>query len=100
MTKLHQYDKPLFGALLLLNIGSGITTIRGAMQIFPDQGVGFFSGLAIQAMLFLLLSRLATRHWITQRTTTKIKLPHDSPWSIVGKSERSAAAIRYQISCK
>lgn len=62
MTKLHQYDKPLFGALLLLNIGSGITTIRGAMQIFPDQGVGFFSGLAIQAMLFLLLSRLATRH--------------------------------------
>jgi hypothetical protein len=62
MTKLHQYDKPLFGALLLLNIGSGITTIRGAMEIFPDKGVGFFSGLVIQAMLFLLLGRLAARH--------------------------------------
>ncbi len=61
MSKLHQHDKLLFVALLILNIGSGITTIQGATQIFP-LGVGVFSGFAIQAMLFLLLSRLAARH--------------------------------------
>jgi hypothetical protein len=62
MTKPHPYDKPLFVALLVLNIGSGITTIQGAMHIFPHQGIAFFSGLAIQVMLFLLLSRMAARH--------------------------------------
>ena len=48
-------DWSLLFALIILNIGSGFTTIYGAAKIFP-QLVGYTTGGAIQILLFLLVS--------------------------------------------
>lgn len=54
-------DKILFATLTILNIGSGVTTVYGALQIFPGF-VGYFSGFIIQIVLFLLVSGSTARH--------------------------------------
>jgi hypothetical protein len=56
-------DRALLTVLALLNIGSGFTTITGAQQVFPKHsaGLGILIGLAIQVILFMLLSRFAMR---------------------------------------
>lgn len=54
-------DWPLVGALTILNLGSGFTTVRGMLQIFPS----FFAypmGVTIQGILFALVSRLFLKH--------------------------------------
>jgi hypothetical protein len=56
-----RHDRLLMSLLAILNVGSGITTVQGAMQIFPN-GIGVFSGIAIQMILFLLLANLIIRH--------------------------------------
>ena len=54
-------DIKLLIALTILNIGSGFTTMRGAAQILPRL-VGWSSGAAIQALLFLLTSGSTLKH--------------------------------------
>ncbi|NEQ75490.1 MAG: hypothetical protein F6K23_22010 [Okeania sp. SIO2C9] len=54
-------DIKLLIALTILNIGSGFTTMRGAAQILP-RIVGWSSGAAIQALLFLLTSGSTLKH--------------------------------------
>ena len=48
-------------ALIIFNLGSGFTTIYGALKIFPWL-VGITSGAAIQALLFLLVSGSTAKH--------------------------------------
>ncbi|MGB7441827.1 MAG: hypothetical protein WA919_12220 [Coleofasciculaceae cyanobacterium] len=50
-----QKDNLLLAALTILNLGSGITTMLGAAQIFP-RFLGYSSGAVIQVLLFLLVS--------------------------------------------
>ncbi|MEM8720600.1 MAG: hypothetical protein AAGE84_15070 [Cyanobacteria bacterium P01_G01_bin.39] len=54
-------DKILLGALSVLNVTSGYTTIKGALQIFPGF-LGYFSGGVIQILLLLLVSGSTLRH--------------------------------------
>lgn len=54
-------DNTLLAALTVLNITSGYTTIKGALQIFPGF-LGYFSGSIIQILLFLLVSGSTLRH--------------------------------------
>jgi len=54
-------DKVLLFLLLVLNIGSAITTVMGARQVLPSP-LAEVLGLAVQGMLFLLLAGAAARH--------------------------------------
>jgi len=55
-------DRRLLAGLIILNLVSGYTTMRGAAQILP-QLAGYSAGVTIQLLLFLLLSSSSTlRH--------------------------------------
>ena len=54
-------DWPLVGALTILNLGSGFTTVRGASQILPSF-VAYPMGVTIQGVLFALIARLFLKH--------------------------------------
>ncbi|MCB9780744.1 MAG: hypothetical protein H6742_19405 [Alphaproteobacteria bacterium] len=54
-------DRVLLFLLLLLNLGSAVTTVLGARQVLPSP-VGEVLGLTVQGMLFLLLAGAAARH--------------------------------------
>ncbi len=54
-------DKLLLIALIILNIGSGFTTMYGAAQIFPRY-LGWSFGAVIQALLTLLTSGSSLKH--------------------------------------
>ena len=54
-------DEPLVGALTILNLGSGFTTVRGASQILPSF-VAYPMGVTIQGVLFALIARLFLKH--------------------------------------
>ncbi len=54
-------DWPLVGALTILNVGSGFTTVRGALQILPNF-VAYPMGVTIQGILFALVSRSFLKH--------------------------------------
>lgn len=54
-----QKDRRLLTGLIVLNLVSGYTTMRGAAQILP-QLAGYSAGATIQLLLFLLLSSSST----------------------------------------
>ena len=54
-------DRVLLFLLLVLNLGSAATTVMGARQVLPSP-LAEVLGLAVQAMLFLLLAGAAARH--------------------------------------
>ncbi|MBW4632635.1 MAG: hypothetical protein KME30_12290 [Iphinoe sp. HA4291-MV1] len=56
-----KHDKPLLTGLFILNLGSGSTTILGALQILPSY-LAFPIGGVVQFLLFLLLSGSAGKH--------------------------------------
>lgn len=59
--KNSKLDWPLVGALTILNVGSGFTTIRGAAQLLPNF-VAYPMGATIQGILFALISRFFLKH--------------------------------------
>lgn len=54
-------DKVLLFLLLVLNLGSGWTTVLGARQVLPSP-LAEILGLTVQIMLFLLLAGATARH--------------------------------------
>lgn len=71
-------DIYLLIALIIFNLGSGFTTIYGALKIFPWL-VGITSGAAIQALLFLLVSGSTAKHaprlkWLTIASLSTISI--------------------------
>ena len=104
-------DKLLLVALTILNLGSGITTIKGATQIFPGF-VGYSSGFTIQGLLFLLVSGSTLKHaprlkWLTVASLSAISV-YTSFFAYYGtlagdkeigdSIDRARAAHRYLVS--
>jgi hypothetical protein len=55
----------LVALISVLSVGSGTTTIAGAQQIMPSEGMAVIVGLAIQTLLFLFLANLTPRNFST-----------------------------------
>ena len=71
-------DINLLTALIIFNLGSGFTTIYGALKIFPWL-VGFTSGSAVQTLLFLLVSGSTAKHaprlkWLAVASLSSISI--------------------------